>query len=436
MPLPMRGGHGTAPILLPVGTFLFLYTDRAVRRAVEAMRPGRTIFASDEVVPRDREVFDRVVELPPVSQVEETLAVLEGIEADEVFYQTEFGLLSGSLLARRKGLPGPTPEAAHACTNKWRTRRDLRAAGIPVPDFRLCETAADVRRFAPGFPLVLKPVASTLGRGVAKVDRDADLDEAVAKIRAFLPQAPDIGRLAAFARVARIELDCDPARQFLAESFAPGPPLEADGLVFGDQVDLFGITEQVVRDGSGFYIEAYLFPADEPGRCAEIARASVKALGLTDTGFSIEFRGDSVIEVNGRLGEDDGFGELFRAGIGQFPLAKWFQRDQRPSVVRGAHALAYVNRYAAGVVRRVGTIPPGVVVPVSSGDTLHTPGEAAYRAHVAYVIAGDAHSSRAALREARRRLVGLDLQIEDVIASSTPRHDHPDSQREPRGDRS
>lgn len=407
-------------------THLLLYTDRAIRRSLDRWRPGRTVFASDEVTDADRATYDAVVELPPHDDVEATVRALERIEADRVFYQTEFGLLPGSLLAQRRGLAGPTPAAAHLCVNKAACRARLERAGVRQPAFAVCRTAADVRRAELGYPLVLKAAASTLGRLVTKVERDDQLDAAVEALIARLGTSPDVRRLVDFARVARIDTGLDPARAFLAEAFAPGPPLEADGLVFGRDVDLFGVTEQRVRDGSGFFIEAYLFPADpEAGPIASIAthaRAAVEAVGLSDSGFSIEFRGDELIEINGRLGEDDGFPDLFRAALGVFPLEKWLTTDARPRPVEGRHALAYVNRYRAGRVARVGTVPGGVVVPVVAGQRLFDPSEPEFRAHVAYALASHPTSSRAALEIARARLRGLDLVIEDAgpAALSTP----------------
>src|SRR5438045_5820754 len=64
-----------------VRTVLLLYTDRAVRRVLEHDRPGRLVFASDDVTPEDRRVYDTVVPLPPVWEIEATLDVLRTIEA-------------------------------------------------------------------------------------------------------------------------------------------------------------------------------------------------------------------------------------------------------------------------------------------------------------------------------------------------------------------
>ena len=391
---------------------LLLYADPAVRRVLAAHRPGRLVLASDDVTDADRAVYDACISLPPVWDVEGTVAALSHVRADRVFFHTEFGLPPGCLLASRWGAIGPSPDAVHRCLNKFATRVTLAAAGVPVPKFALASSASHVRASGIGFPLVLKPVASTLGRLVARVDRDDDLDAAVGRLLAALPSAPDVRRLADFTRLARIDPGCDPLRQFLVESYAEGPPREADGLVVGRRIDLFGVTDQRVHDGPGFYIEAYLFPSEAPGRLPDIARAAVRAVGLEDSGFSIEFRGETVIEVNGRLGEDDGFPDLFHLGLGHYPVLRQILGDDAESRATGHHALAYLNRYARGVVRAVHA-PPGTTPLVTPGQRLFAPGESAYRAHVAYALASHPESAGRALDLARARLRDVRVDVDE-----------------------
>src|SRR5206468_3926636 len=116
--------------------------------------------------------------------------------------------------------PAADPDAAHLSVNKPRSRVALRAAGVPVPAFALARDARSVRKTGMAYPLVLKPVASTLGRGVEKVEGDRDLDAAVERLRARLAHSPDVGRLVAFARLAKVDLGCDPTEEFLVEAFA------------------------------------------------------------------------------------------------------------------------------------------------------------------------------------------------------------------------
>jgi hypothetical protein len=242
------------------------------------------------------------------------------------------------------------------------------------------------------------------------VDSPDRLDAAVARLLRALPTATDVRRLVAFAQVAGLALPHDPTRAFLVESFVEGPPRECDGLVFGDRVRTLGVLEQVVRDGDGFYMEGYLLPADDPGRGEEIAAAAVRAHGLTDTGFAVEMRGEVVIEVNGRLGEDDGFPDLFEAATGWPPFLRFLAGEDGATTHRARCALAYLNRYEPGVVTRVREAP-GVTVLRRPGDRIPAPGDPLFSPHLAFALAEDPRSSRAAWREARRRLEAAAVEV-------------------------
>lgn len=394
-------------------TFLFLYTEPPTREVLARHRPGRMVLASDEVTAEDREVYDECVELPPATEVGETLRRLERIAADRVVVQTEYGLLPGALLARARGEPAPSPEAALRCTNKWLCRRALHEAGVPVPRFALVSTALEARRFAAGrWPIVLKPVASTLARLVTRVDSEAELEESVRLLRAALPESIEVRRCQSFARVAGLDLGCDPTREFLVEEFAEGPTLETDGLVFGDRIWLFGVTGQIVSPPPLFYIEGYLFPVERPG-LARITEQAIRAVGLRDAGFSIEFRGERVIEVNGRLGEDAGFPDLFRAGLGSYPILDWLE-GRAPAPARGGHALAYANWYEDGVVRRTPSDAgaAGARVLVRPGGRLFAPPHPDVAPHLAYALASHRSDARLAYEAARARVDRLGFEID------------------------
>jgi hypothetical protein len=363
------------------------------------------------VTEEDEAAYDRCVRLPPVTRVGETLRILEGLPFDRVVVQTEYGLLPGSLLAARRGEPAPNPQAALLCTDKWLSRRTLAAAGVPTPRFSLAETPGDVRAFARSYPLVLKPVASTLARGVLRVDREEAIEGAVARMRTFLPVAPDVARLLDFARVAGLDPGCDPTRQFLVEEFAEGPPVETDGLLFGDRLDFFATTRQVLSPPPRFHLEGYHLPVHEGGLRSR-TEAALRAHGLRNAGFSVEFRGEAVIEVNGRLGEDDGFPDLFRAGLGTFPILKWIDRDASPRRREGGHALAYANRYAGGLVRSV--LPgPGAQALVRAGQRLKDSSDPDFNPHLAFALASHPGDPRAAYDLAREAVDRSRFEIED-----------------------
>ena len=439
-------------------TILLPYVDPAARRAL-LVRHGAAlrargislVLADDELEAEDRALFDECIELPRPAHVAEALAVLQGLAArrriDAVCPESEAGLLPGVLLAERLGLRALSPRAALLTCNKWLSRRAMAAGGVSVPRFALAADAADVRRFArrAGWPVMLKAVSSCLSRNVVKVAREADVDAAVARLHAALPSAPDVLRCLQFARLARLDMECDPTRQFLVEEFFDGEPLEVDGLVRGGMVASFGVTGQVLSAGPQFHIEAYVAPADLPpavlAAAERAALASLSALGMDDSGFSIELRARgercAVIEVNGRLGQDDGFPELFARAIGAEPLLLWLTAlaDDAPlprARATGHHALAYVNHTRGGTFRGVGSAAAvaaatgapaaraDVRVLIAPGCKLSPMGEPHYDPHVVSALASHPTSSAAALAAARDALAQLDVCIDAADHATDP----------------
>ncbi len=406
------------------------------------------VLAHDGFVESDRRFFDDVIEMPPPEDVVGGLRAVEkwlGAHAiDAVLAQSEDALPLGALVARKLGLPGITPEAALLTTNKYSCRERLAAAQVPQPRFALVSSAAGARAFARevGYPVVLKGVASALGRLVTLVDGEGELDGKVARLLAALPRSADIRRLADFARAGDLDLGCDPRREFLVEAFARGAPVETDGLMVGDDVLLFGVTEQALSPPPIFYMEGYLLPADRPRNELEAiertSAAALVALGVTNAGFSVEMRLErgaaSIIEVNGRLGWDEGFGDLFAAVTGAQPafLALQLALGARPEFVRRpdvASALAYRSHYADGIVTRVSgpqelaaieaahDVRVGLVL--HPGARLFAPPNPDVSPHLAWALATDPRSSRAAYARAR-------AAVAEIVVDVAPRDSRAD----------
>jgi hypothetical protein len=266
---------------------------------------------------------------------------------------------------------------------------------VAQPRYALAAGVEDVLEFADRFPVVIKPLCSTLGSGVHRID---SAREAAQWASAQSRPNDLVRRCAIFAEMAGLEMGCDPGRHFLVEEYVDAPPFETDGLVIDDHVDCFGVTEQVLSPAPNFWIEGYLFPADGADLSA-VTRRALRACRVRDMGFSVEFRGDRVIEVNGRLGEDPGFPDLFQAALGKYPILKWLELDTSPSRPTQSAAIAYVNRRGDGTVRSA-SVPPGVhplTIPGQRVASLDTP-------HLAYALETDPSSSRAAYERARARV--------------------------------
>jgi biotin carboxylase len=404
------------------------------------------VLADDVIDAGDRDLFADAIQLPPPQHVGEALARIErwlaSNAAHAVLAQSESGLFAGALVARKLGVPCISPEAALLTTSKHLCREVLERARVPQPRFALASTAADVRRFAGdvGYPVVLKGVASALARLVELVRDESALDGAVERMRAGLLTSVDIARLVDFGATARVDVGCDPRAQFLVEAFAKGAAVETDGVVAADEIRSFGVTEQALSKPPLFFMEGYLLPADRPAAEIEhvesVSNAALRALGVANTGFSIELRLDagraSIIEVNGRLGWDEGFGDLFAAVTGAQPAFQALEialgRASPFERRAGVHAaVAYACCYENGIVARVPDdeeiarverehgVRCGMAV--DEGDRTFAPPHPDATPHLAFALATDGRSSRVAYSRARAAVDALRFEIAPLTSA-------------------
>lgn len=411
-----------------------------VCRHAETIPDLKLVLADNDPTTSDLDIFDEVWELPPPEHLGEAYDLLrrwcEKSRPDGIFMQSERGLLLGSMLTRDFGLKGLSVEAAHFCSNKYLQRVALSHAGIGNPLFSLAERVADVRRLAQnyGFPIVLKCVISTMSRLVTLVCNKESIDAAVERMSVALTKSLDVARLISFADTAKVDLGCDPRRQFLVESFLEGFMVETDGLVIGDNPFTFGVSEQIQSVNPPFFIEAYLFPAEctdnEPVEL--VSNAVIKAMGLRDSAFSIEMRvRDGVIrivEVNGRLGWDDGFGDMFQVRTHQERIyqAQQLALGIRPDLVRDTSrfaSLAYRPCYYDGIVEdlpnreelsRLERDGLKFGLSTNKGARFVAPPDPEVYPHVAWVLATHNSSSRAAYEIARQALDKLKISIRKI----------------------
>ncbi|MFC0042397.1 biotin carboxylase N-terminal domain-containing protein [Actinomadura rayongensis] len=190
---------------------------------------------------------------------------------------------------------GPRPETIAALGDKAGARALMAASGVPVlpgtPD--ASESADELRAAvaAIGYPVILKPVAGGGGKGMVIVERDADLDAAVAGAVRLARAAFGDGRL-------------------LAERYVPRPR-HVEVQVFGDEhgavVHLFERECSLQRRHQKIVEEAPAARLPETVR-AELLDAAVRgarAVGYVNAG-TFEFLLDAddrfyFIEANTRL---------------------------------------------------------------------------------------------------------------------------------------
>jgi len=221
--------------------------------------------------------------------------VVERERADVVLPQSSFDL--EGLAAHRERFPVPVlvsrPETIHRSNDKAESYDLLHRIGVPAPEFRRVNGAAQVAEAAHelGYPdqsVCFKPVYSSGSRGFRV--RDPTVDRA----HQLLHERP--GSVAMRLEEAVELLPAEGGPDLLVMELAMGGERTIDGIADGERVVLgHPKTREAMRAG----LAMYFVTLDDPA-LMEIAGRIVKELGI-EWFFNIQLVGDHVIEVNPRI---------------------------------------------------------------------------------------------------------------------------------------
>jgi len=221
--------------------------------------------------------------------------VVERERADVVLPQSSFDL--EGLAAHRERFPVPVlvsrPETIHRSNDKAESYDLLHRIGVPAPEFRRVNGAAQVAEAAhelgyPDQPVCFKPVFSSGSRGFRVLDPTVD------RAHQLLHERP--GSVAMRLEEAVELLPEEGGPDLLVMELAMGGERTIDGIADGERVVLgHPKTREAMRAG----LAMYFVTLDDPA-LMEIAGRIVKELGI-EWFFNIQLVGDHVIEVNPRI---------------------------------------------------------------------------------------------------------------------------------------
>src|SRR3954467_15011520 len=189
----------------------------------------------------------------------------ERLPADGVIGTKDLSALLAAIVAERRGLPGPTPQALLALQHKPTSRAVQRlVAPESTPNFCLLngEVPCDPPFFA-------KPVVGRLSQNAYRID---DLSELSKLHEADLYT----NRYAEIAAIA----GGDPARVhgFIGEELLSGDEVTLEGYVHGSSVVTIGVTDSVKYEGT-FSFERFDYPSSQsPSRQAQLPDIADRAL--------------------------------------------------------------------------------------------------------------------------------------------------------------
>jgi ATP-grasp domain len=224
------------------------------------------------------------------------LASLDGVPADGVIGTKDQSALLAAVVARERGLPGPTPESQLACQHKPTSReRQREVAPEATPGFALL---GDSPPF--DFPFFAKPVVGRLSQNAYRIDDPDDL----LRLHELDSYTTRYARIAALAGA-----DPEAVHGFIAEELLSGDEVTLEGYVHGGRVTTIGVTDSVKYPGT-FSFERFDYPSSLSEQCqdelSDVAARVVPALGFDGGFFNVEFfipeTGPAqIIEVNGRI---------------------------------------------------------------------------------------------------------------------------------------
>jgi ATP-grasp domain-containing protein len=276
----------------------------------------------------------------------------EAIPADAVVGTKDVSALLAALLAERRGLPGPSPQALVACQHKP-TARSIQQRVAPEATPRFAVLNGD-----PPFdvPFFVKPVVGRLSQNVFRIEDPAELLD-LHEIDRYTARYAEIAALAG--------ADPASAHGFMAEELLSGDEVTFEGYVHDGRVTTIGVTDSIKYPGT-FSFESFEYPSALPrerlDELSDISSRVLPALGFEGGFFNVEFfvpeEGPAqIIEVNGRIASQfaplvqsvhdrSTYDALFELALGDDP--KW-----NPCEPKGV-AVSYVIRvfddaYVAGV---------------------------------------------------------------------------------------
>ena len=343
------------------------------------------------------------------------LSECEELPADGVIGTKDQSALLAALLAERRSLPGPSPEALVRLQHKP-TARTLQRLAAPeaTPRFAVLDGRATLEA-----PFFVKPVVGRLSQNAFRIDDPRELHD-LHEIDRYTTRYAEIAALAG----------ADPAQAhgFLAEELLSGDEVTLEGYVHDGRVTVIGVTDSLKYAGT-LSFESFVYPSALPqARLDELSDVAVRVmprLGFDDGFFNVEFlvpeSGPAqIIEVNGRIASQ--FAPLLLGLHGRSSYDALFELalDEDPGWHESAPdgvAVSYVLRaFEDALVEAVPEPEPDLEILVQPGRRLSEQGANDSQSYRLAIFTCFEQTREEALARSRERAAALSFRLAPVLA--------------------
>jgi ATP-grasp domain len=338
------------------------------------------------------------------------LAECEEIPADAVVGTKDQSALLAALLAERRGLAGPSPEALVRLQHKP-TARSFQQLAAPeaTPRFAVLDG-----RVMFDVPFFVKPVVGRLSQNAFRIDDPRELLD-LHEIDRYTTRYAEIAALAG--------ADPADAHGFLAEELLAGDEVTVEGYVHDGRVTVIGVTDSLKYAGT-LSFESFVYPsALPPERLDELADVTARVMprlefdhGFFNVEFLVPEAGPAkIIEVNGRIASQ--FAPLLLGLHGRSSYEALFQLalGEDPGWSEGAPdgvAVSYVLRaFEDALVEAVPDPEPDLEILVRPGRRLSEQGANDSESYRLAIFTGFGETHEEAMADARARAEELSFRL-------------------------
>lgn len=403
--------------------------------------PGAEDLTFHQLIPRHELQGAEVDVLHLLDRAEAQLEQFDGsIDAIVSFWDFPMVVMV-PILCERRGLPAADLSSVLRCEHKFWTRRVQSQAISEIPAYGLLNLDTPTLPEGMQYPVWIKPVMSASSQGAYRITNEAELHGRLPQVRSV------IDRLGSPFQDILNMVDLPPeiaaagGRACLVEEAVTGRQMTLEGFSHDGVVSVYGVVDSHHYPGSPSFLR-YQYPSQVPlpvqEHMIDVAQRAIKATGLYESTFNVEFFWDKatailrLLEVNARHSQSHAAMFEMVDGVSNHEVMVdlAFGRTPRLPHRAGPYAVAahwFLRRFRDGIVRRVPTAEqvkalegglPGTQVEIMTapGRRLSEQlGEDGYSYVLARVLTGGADEDAIA-RTYARCVEALEFEIDEVGA--------------------
>lgn len=200
---------------------------------------------------------------------------------------SEASVRTVAAVAEELKLPGLSGKVARVTTDKALMREKYAKQGVPSTRFQVAYSLEEAFKAIEelSLPVVIKPADNAGSRGVTKVDRELEIEDAFETAKRFSEQG-----------------------KVLIESFMEGVEVSVEAFVYWDRIKILSLSDKIRTSPPYLLDTIVIFPSNYPkkteDKICKVARQAIKAVGIDNGPVHIEImmtpEGPRIVELAAR----------------------------------------------------------------------------------------------------------------------------------------